>query len=36
MSLIKLLASDEKQHVEALKGTIKKLGGKPVTEPKFN
>lgn len=35
-SLIKLLASDEQQHVEALEGTIKKLGGKPVTEPKFN
>ena len=34
--LIKLLASDEKQHVEALAGTIKKLGGKPVSEPKFN
>jgi hypothetical protein len=23
-------------HVEALEGTIKKLGGKPVSEPKFN
>jgi rubrerythrin len=34
--LITLLASDEKQHVEALAGTIKKLGGKPVAEPKFN
>jgi hypothetical protein len=34
--LIPLLASDEKQHVEALKGTIEKLGGKPVAEPKFN
>jgi rubrerythrin len=34
--LITLLASDEKQHVEALTGTIKKLGGKPVSEPKFN
>ena len=34
--LIALLASDEKQHVEALTGTIKKLGGKPVSEPKFN
>jgi len=34
--LIALLASDEKQHVEALEGTIKKLGGKPVSEPKFN
>jgi rubrerythrin len=34
--LVDLLASDEKQHVEALAGTIKKLGGKPVSEPKFN
>ncbi len=34
--LIALLASDEKQHVEALEATIKKLGGKPVSEPKFN
>ena len=35
-ALVSLLASDEKQHVEALEGTIKKLGGKPVAEPKFN
>jgi rubrerythrin len=35
-SLISLLASDEKQHVEALEGTIKKLGGKPVSKPTFN
>jgi rubrerythrin len=35
-SLIGLLAQDEKQHVEALEGTIKKLGGKPVAEPKFD
>jgi len=35
-SLIGLLADDEKQHVEALTATIKKLGGKPVAEPKFN
>lgn len=34
--LLPLLALDEKQHVEALEGTIKKLGGKPVSEPKFN
>jgi rubrerythrin len=34
--LIDMLASDEKQHVEALAGTVKKLGGKPVAEPKFN
>jgi serine-rich repeat adhesion-like glycoprotein len=35
-SLISLLASDEKQHVEALEGTIVKLGGKPVAKPTFN
>jgi hypothetical protein len=35
-TLLPLLASDEKQHVEALKGTIEKLGGKPVAEPKFD
>lgn len=35
-SLIALLAEDEKQHVEALTATIKSLGGKPVSEPKFN
>jgi rubrerythrin len=34
--LIPMLASDEKQHVEALEGTIKKLGGKPVSKPTFN
>jgi rubrerythrin len=34
--LIPMLASDEKQHVEALEGTIKKLGGKPVSEPTFD
>lgn len=34
--LIELLAKDEQQHVEALEGTIKKLGGKPVAEPKFD
>jgi rubrerythrin len=34
--LLPLLASDEKQHVEALEGTIKKLGGKPVAKPTFN
>jgi hypothetical protein len=34
--LIAMLASDEKMHVEALDGTIKKLGGKPVAEPTFN
>src|SRR4029077_17090492 len=35
-ALLSLLASDEKQHVAVLEGTIKKLGGKPVSEPKFN
>jgi rubrerythrin len=35
-SLVNLLAKDEQQHVEALEGTIKKLGGKPVTKPKFD
>ncbi len=35
-SLVDLLAKDEKEHVEALEGTIKKLGGKPVAEPKFD
>ena len=35
-SLIGLLADDEKQHVEALKATVKQLGGKPVAEPKFD
>jgi rubrerythrin len=34
--LLPLLASDEKQHVEALEGTIKKLGGKPVAKPTFD
>lgn len=35
-SLIGLLADDETQHVEALKATVKQLGGKPVSEPKFD
>ncbi|HMI81350.1 MAG TPA: ferritin-like domain-containing protein [Solirubrobacterales bacterium] len=35
-ALVDLLAKDEQQHVEALAGTIKKLGGKPVAEPKFD
>ena len=34
--LVDLIASDEQQHVEALTATIKKLGGKPVAEPKFD
>ena len=36
MSLIDLLAKDEQQHVEALAASVKKLGGKPVAEPKFD
>ena len=35
-SLVDLIAKDEQQHVEALTGSIKKLGGKPVAEPKFD
>jgi hypothetical protein len=35
-SLIGLLADDEKQHVDALTATIRKLGGKPVEKPKFD
>jgi hypothetical protein len=34
--LIDLLAKDEQEHVAALTATIKKLGGKPVMEPKFD
>jgi hypothetical protein len=34
--LVDLIASDEQQHVEALTATVKKLGGKPVMEPKFD
>src|ERR1700733_3600811 len=34
--LIALIGKDERQHVEALAGTVKKLGGEPVKEPKFN
>lgn len=36
MSLIELVARDEDEHVKALTATIKKLGGKPVAEPKFD
>jgi rubrerythrin len=35
-SLIDLVARDEAEHVGALTETIKKLGGKPVAEPKFD
>jgi rubrerythrin len=35
-ALLPLLASDEKQHVATLKGTVEKLGGKPVAKPTFD
>jgi serine-rich repeat adhesion-like glycoprotein len=35
-SLIALIGRDEDEHVGALTETIKKLGGKPVAEPKFD
>jgi rubrerythrin len=35
-SLIDTIARDEEEHVGALTETIKKLGGKPVAEPKFD
>jgi rubrerythrin len=35
-SLIDLVGRDEEEHVGALTETIKKLGGKPVAEPKFD
>jgi serine-rich repeat adhesion-like glycoprotein len=35
-SLIETIARDEDEHVGALTETIKKLGGKPVAEPKFD
>ncbi|HEV7400955.1 MAG TPA: ferritin-like domain-containing protein [Solirubrobacterales bacterium] len=35
-SLIDLIGRDEDEHVGALTETIKKLGGKPVAEPKFD
>lgn len=35
-SLIELIGRDEDEHVGALTETIKKLGGKPVAEPKFD
>jgi len=34
--LIALVSRDEDEHIGALTETIKKLGGKPVSEPKFN
>ena len=35
-SLIEVIGRDEDEHVGALTETIKKLGGKPVAEPKFD
>jgi serine-rich repeat adhesion-like glycoprotein len=35
-SLIDTIARDEDEHVGALTETIKKLGGKPIREPKFD
>jgi rubrerythrin len=35
-SLIEMVGRDEEEHVGALTETIKKLGGKPVAEPKFD
>jgi serine-rich repeat adhesion-like glycoprotein len=35
-SLIELIGRDEEEHVGALTETVKKLGGKPVAEPKFD
>jgi serine-rich repeat adhesion-like glycoprotein len=35
-SLIDLVGKDEDEHVKLLTATIKKLGGKPVAEPKFD
>lgn len=35
-SLIETIGRDEEEHVGALTETIKKLGGKPVAEPKFD
>lgn len=34
--LAKTLRDDEMAHVDALKATVKQLGGKPVAKPKFN
>jgi serine-rich repeat adhesion-like glycoprotein len=34
--LVDLIAKDEGEHVLALQATIRKLGGKPVAEPKFD
>lgn len=34
LAVLKKFGSEEKQHVEALTATVKKLGGKPAAEPK--
>jgi len=36
LAVLKKFGAEEQQHVEALEGTIKKLGGKPVAKPTFN
>ncbi len=36
MKLTKKLRDDEKQHVDALIATVKKLGGKPAAKPEFD
>jgi rubrerythrin len=34
LAVLKKFGAEEKQHVEALSGTVKKLGGKPAPKPK--
>jgi hypothetical protein len=34
LAVLKVFGSEEAQHVEALAGTVKKLGGKPAAKPK--
>jgi rubrerythrin len=34
LAVLKKFGAEEKQHVEALNGTVKKLGGKPAPKPK--
>lgn len=34
LAVLKKFGAEEQQHVEALSGTVKKLGGKPAPEPK--
>ena len=35
LELIETIASHERQHIAAVAGTIKALGGKPISKPKF-